>query len=401
MASYVASQLFLAAFEGGAIGTTLPTEQAVSGCVAGIAAPQAPETFMTALITYYSMSMTEATTADLQNLLISLGLKEDEGIITGPTDPGCGCNHAFTGRPEVLAQSMNDNKVAAQEQLNVELQEAVTTGQIVVQVTDDSDPPQPIEGAQVTVIDGTIVTGTTNADGEVTLDVSFDDMKFFATKEVAVTVVTPPDGYTLSERSAQKVTTIALATIDVNLVLKPSSPGSRTLQVVPVGPGSGTVSSTGISCGEDCTEVYRNGPQVTLTATPLPATDSVFSGWSGGDCSGTVPCTVTMNQDRTIIANFGLTSYTLQTVLAGPGSGTVNSDPEGISCGEDCSEVYANGTQVTLTATPATGSVFSGWRGGGRGPRHCRVAGRESVRVAGHSGRRAARGTGPGCGAGP
>src|SRR2546428_5845093 len=55
----------------------------------------------------------------------------------------------------------------------------------------------------------------------------------------------------------------------------------------------------------------------------------------------------------------------LVVVRAGSGSGTVTSTPAGITCGADCSEPYASGTVVTLTATPAAGSVFTGWRGGG------------------------------------
>ena len=44
-------------------------------------------------------------------------------------------------------------------------------------------------------------------------------------------------------------------------------------------------------------------------------------------------------------------------------SGTVSSSPPGISCGADCSESYANGTAVTLTAVPADGSIFKNWDG--------------------------------------
>jgi hypothetical protein len=56
---------------------------------------------------------------------------------------------------------------------------------------------------------------------------------------------------------------------------------------------------------------------------------------------------------------------TLTVVRAGAGSGSVTSGPAGITCGTDCSESYPSGTGVTLSATAAPGSVFSGWSGSG------------------------------------
>jgi Tol biopolymer transport system component len=47
----------------------------------------------------------------------------------------------------------------------------------------------------------------------------------------------------------------------------------------------------------------------------------------------------------------------------GSGSGTVSSSA-GIDCGGDCWELYEPGTQVTLSAVPATGSSFAGWSDG-------------------------------------
>lgn len=55
------------------------------------------------------------------------------------------------------------------------------------------------------------------------------------------------------------------------------------------------------------------------------------------------------------------TSFTLTVVPSGTGSGTVTAP--GISCGTVCAESYPQGTSVTLTATPNTGSTFVGWRG--------------------------------------
>ena len=54
-------------------------------------------------------------------------------------------------------------------------------------------------------------------------------------------------------------------------------------------------------------------------------------------------------------------TYSLAVSTTGTGGGMVTSNPAGISCGSDCSESYASGTVVTLTATPASGSQFMGW----------------------------------------
>jgi len=47
------------------------------------------------------------------------------------------------------------------------------------------------------------------------------------------------------------------------------------------------------------------------------------------------------------------------------GNGTVTSSPAGINCGSDCSEAYASGTVVNLTASAAAGFTFGGWSGSG------------------------------------
>ena len=67
-------------------------------------------------------------------------------------------------------------------------------------------------------------------------------------------------------------------------------------------------------------------------------------------------------------------TYALTVSKSGTGSGTVTSSPAGISCGSDCSESYASGTSVTLTASAAGGSSFAGWSGACSGSGTCNVS---------------------------
>jgi uncharacterized repeat protein (TIGR02543 family) len=134
-----------------------------------------------------------------------------------------------------------------------------------------------------------------------------------------------------------------------------------TLTVVKAGTGSGTVSSSpaGIDCGSDCSQTYTGSTLVTLTATA--AYGYLFNGWSGG-CSGIGSCTLLINTSTNVTATFDTTTSTNYTLtVTKVGSGTVNSYLPGINCGSDCSQSYAAGTSVSLTATPATGYTFSGW----------------------------------------
>jgi hypothetical protein len=55
------------------------------------------------------------------------------------------------------------------------------------------------------------------------------------------------------------------------------------------------------------------------------------------------------------------------------GNGTVTSTPVGIQCGSDCTQPYASGTTVTLTATPANNFTFVGWGGACTGTGACTV----------------------------
>ncbi len=74
----------------------------------------------------------------------------------------------------------------------------------------------------------------------------------------------------------------------------------QTLTVIKAGTGSGTVTATGVDCGDDCTGSYARGINVALTATPEDG--STFRGWSG-DCTGTT-CELVMDSMKTVTATF-------------------------------------------------------------------------------------------------
>jgi hypothetical protein len=147
----------------------------------------------------------------------------------------------------------------------------------------------------------------------------------------------------------------------------------HTLTVMRAGTGAGAVTSSpsGISCGSDCSEQFDYGTMVTLTA--AASTGSTFGGWSGGGCSGTGTCRVTISAAASVTATFSLTQHTLSVLRSGTGTGTVTSSPAGINCGLDCSESYGYNTAVTLSAVAATGSAFSGWSGACTGTGTCAV----------------------------
>ncbi len=89
------------------------------------------------------------------------------------------------------------------------------------------------------------------------------------------------------------------------------------------------------------------------------------SGTCGGILSANTFTTNTVSFDCTVIASFA-NQYMLSVLFTGPGSGTVTSDPAGITnCAMGCNAAFLAGTDVTLTAVADGRSKFTGWSGDG------------------------------------
>lgn len=83
----------------------------------------------------------------------------------------------------------------------------------------------------------------------------------------------------------------------------PPPPPKLTLTIAKTGTGSGYVGGNGgIDCGPTCSVSYSPSSQVTLLA--VPDDGSTFAGWSGGACSGTGQCALTLTADTQVTATF-------------------------------------------------------------------------------------------------
>ncbi len=101
---------------------------------------------------------------------------------------------------------------------------------------------------------------------------------------------------------------------------------------------------------------YTYGQEVILTALPAPGYE--FINWSGDLDGSDNPATITVTQDMNITAHFGLEGIYSLTILP-PTNGSITADPP--------RDLYAPNENVTLTAVPALGYIFTGWTGDATG----------------------------------
>jgi hypothetical protein len=164
-------------------------------------------------------------------------------------------------------------------------------------------------------------------------------------------------------------------TVDINggqsvmiIYTKTSASNSPTEYALTVNKsGSGTVTSNSGTInwsGNSGMASYNSGTSVILTANANSG--STFTSWTGCDSTSGNTCTVSMISAKSVTATFTLNSqYNLTITKSGTGTGGIASSPAGINCGDNCVGSFNPGTVVTLTATPDTGSTFTGWSSGG------------------------------------
>jgi uncharacterized repeat protein (TIGR01451 family) len=190
-------------------------------------------------------------------------------------------------------------------------------------------------------------------------------------------------GAHLSIQNASRATRVRVGShLDFDVTLINAGPATATGVVVtdnlPAGPGvdwalDATASDSGWSVVGSPPNEHLVGP-ATLNPTTLSHAHVVSS--TGSTCrsfTNTASFTSTNGGSGSASASTAVACQTLSVAKAGTGAGTVSSSPVGIGCGATCSAVFLDGTSVTLTATPATGSSFAGWSGACTGAGACVV----------------------------
>jgi hypothetical protein len=148
-----------------------------------------------------------------------------------------------------------------------------------------------------------------------------------------------------------------------------------TLTITPPTGGSVTDGAGNINCGTVCSHGgYKSADQVTLTA--HTSTGYQFGGWTGGGCTGTGTCVLTITADTTVGAVFTqVETLTINVIdddgcppaYGASGSATPNSlaactltKATAASFEKTCTYQFPSGTAVTVVGQPASGSIFDG-----------------------------------------
>ena len=139
------------------------------------------------------------------------------------------------------------------------------------------------------------------------------------------------------------------------------APGSQITSSIP-GNGWGTWSGTSMAAP------HVSGSWALLKSKNLSSTvDEILAAFTStgrgvvdsGKCSLVTKPRIDVNKGYGVLGG----GFALTLSASGSGAGTVVSSPAGIDCGSTCSATFGADAQVTLTATPAPGSVFTGWSG--------------------------------------
>jgi PKD repeat protein len=232
-----------------------------------------------------------------------------------------------------------------------------------------NDPPVAVSGGPYTGIEGEAITldgsGSYDPDGYLSSykwDIDNDGTYEYNTPTPQSHVYVEDGTYTIRLRVMDNRGGTDTATTTANI--SDTSPTAGFTGSPTTGPVPLTVNFTDSSTGYDQPLTYQwdfDNDGTTDSTDQNPSYEYTGQGTytvklTVSDSDGS-PDTLTMTDYITVTPP----EYDLTITKTGAGSGTVESSPAGIDCGADCTEIYVEGTAVTLSAFPDAGSYFTGW----------------------------------------
>ena len=261
--------------------------------------------------------------------------------------------------------------------------------------------------ASAGILDASWTAPTTNTDGTPLTDLATYRVYYGTSaspclggtfSQLTSSTPTPPANQTVTYRltnlTAGTLYSVALTAVDSAGRESACSPTASAVAQVDFAVTPSTVNFGNVSIGSVLDQVFtvqntRGGTVTGMASVSAPfsivsgspftlvgagATQAVtvrFTPTTTAVASSNISFTADGDTLSSLVTGTGVSTGSLLTVSqAGAGTGTVTSNPAGISCGATCSASFANGTLVSLTAAPAAGSTFNGWSGGcaGTGP---------------------------------
>src|SRR5262245_39523983 len=212
---------------------------------------------------------------------------------------------------------------------------------------------------------------------------SLDDNICEGNETVNIALTNPTGGATLGNRNNAVLTITDNETAPAGALQLSAATdsvaetgGSATITVTRTGGSAGAVGATfatsngTATSGSDYTAVsqtvsFAAGDTANKTVSIPILDDSIFEGNETVNIALTNPTGgATLGNRNTAVLTITdneTPGFTL--TVSKRGNGDVTSAPAGINCGNDCSESYAPGTLVTLTAIPSANFNFVGWSG--------------------------------------
>jgi IPT/TIG domain/Divergent InlB B-repeat domain/PASTA domain len=293
------------------------TEATIESATATLVKVQAPaHAAGTVPVTVTTPSGTSPTTAADEYTYVATPALTEVSPASGPTPGGNTVELTGTDLGEAKKVEFGSTPAVILEDTPTKIKVKAPVhpaGVVDVTVTTAGGSSAPVAASKYTYVAVPAITGIAPAKGAAAggTDVEITGLNLAQASEVKFGAATVPK----AQFEQNTATTIKLKSppgtgvVDVRVVTVGGTSGLvpadkftylplRAFTVTVAGTGSGSVTCNGGACAAG----YTEGTSVTLAAGA--GAGSTFAGWSGGGCSGTGGCVVTVNADTAVTATF-------------------------------------------------------------------------------------------------